>query len=215
MTIAVAIDGVGYDATDKLTATQRQISQNLTFASPRDVTDLSQVFKFSWPAASTTPGFSVSGDTATTINGNSFATGLNGPTQFDTLINTSYNQAGDPIYSVYFRDDSGALHYLSGGTGANNVVVASPGNSATASLIGTTGSLPDGTTRTIQSGDIIQNPGAGTPSIVGQVQFEGQSGLSLAAINTRLSDINNVIETLAKVLSTQSDLFNTASGLVR
>lgn len=208
MTIAVSIDGVSYDASDLIAADQRRISTFLSFASPRDINDLSQIYKYSVPAGA----FSITGDKD--ANGTAQSFNLFSPEQFNTLIQTSYNAAGQPVYDMYFRDDNGVNHYLGGGTGANNVVIASPGNDATSGLLGQTGTLPDGTTLAIQAGDIVQDPGT-AKKIVGRIKFEGESGLALAQINNRMADMNNVIEVLAKVLSTQSDMFNSASGIVR
>jgi len=224
MTIAVALDGVGYDGPQMLTTKQQQVSQGLTFASPRDIKDLSQVYKYTWPSQTNSPNYDPPGDF-----GPNRIIKPQTDSQFDTYIQTSYTPDGNPVYGVYLNDDSGNVHYLSGATTGpfsfQNVVVATPGGN-TAFLIGKTSVLPDGTAHIIQPGDLVQNPSnvaapvgytgpSGPRTVVGSIKFEAQSGLALAQINTRLADINNVIQTLAKVLSTQSDMFNTSSGLVR
>lgn len=226
MTIAVSIDGVGYDAHELLASEQRRISGFLTFASPRDINDLSQIYKYTWPMNN-------AGNASVTVPGDvGGAPSLTVSTDFNTLIQISFDVSGRPVYGVYLRDNAGVLHYLSGwdGTvtqtdGQRNVVVATPALDAMVPqanrLIGKSAALPDGTTTVIQAGDIVQNPGGvagGTPAgrtVVGRAKLEAESGLSLAQINLRIAEINSVIETLAKVLSTQSDMFNAASGLVR
>lgn len=224
MTIAVSISGVSYDHATALASEQRRIAQFLTFASPRDIDDLSQIMKYTWPSGA----FSVTNDTGPTLT-------LSSRTDFNTFIQTAFTPSGRPSFSVYVRDDNGDLHYLSGSNGTNNVQVATADDTGSSALIGKMARLPDNTIIQIQPGDIVRNgnqavaagstpPAVGstttniaanTAVVVGRVKFEAESGLALAAINTRIADINTVIESLAKILSIQSDMFNAASGLVR
>lgn len=208
MTIAVSIGGVGFDHSEALASEQRRIAQYLTFASPRDIDDLSQVMSYSWSSGA---GQNPSGDKGPTLN-------LNVTTQFPTFVQVSFGPLGQPVYNMFLRDDNGDLHSLSDGTGSRNRLVVTPGNNATlptsaqlgaAAKVGTS----SGADTVIQAGDVII-PNA-TPIVVGRVKFEAESGLALASINLRIAEINNVIESLAKVLSVQGDLFNAASGLVR
>lgn len=210
MTIPVAISGVGYDHSEALALEQRRIAQYLSFASPRDIDDLSQVMRYNWPAGA---GNNPTNDKGPGLN-------LRVATDFPTFIQTSLDPQGRPSYGVYLRDDNGDLHSLSDGTSSStNRIVVTPSNSSslpTAIQLGAaaTVSSTTGPSTTIRPGDIVK-PGTTPPIIVGRVQFEAESGLALAAINTRIAEINSVIETLAKVLSVQGDLFNAASGLVR
>ena len=197
---------VNYDKADLLAADQRRIATYLTFATARDINDPGATLRVNVGV----DAFSVAVEEVRVGDGTERRFQLvyldaNG-VQRPITVPATGNLANDGN-----QDGSFGGNFTFGTTTFNNVKLVLPGST----LIGQT-LTSDGTV--IQAGDILGANGApdqNNATRIGQLKFEAQAGLTLAHVNTRLAEINTVIESLAKVLAVQSDIFNQSAGLIR
>lgn len=181
MAVAAQIGGATPDF-DRLYAEVARISKKLAVASPREFQDPGQKLKLT---VVTDPGQATESRQ-----------------EFETYIKAFYDKQGDPItYKLYYKDGQNNEVEISDGTTINgNVNSTGPG-------AGTTDFILNGITlsggQTLQldqsSGRIIYDDGGG-PQNLGLLKLDAVSGLDVALVNDRISQVNLVIEALNKVL---------------
>ena len=124
---------------------------------------------------------------------------------YSTYIKMYYTKEGDvPTYRLYMKDNLNVEHELASTTAGTTLTI----------------NINETTTRSIECAYTIDaatgkicKTGNTTP--VGYVKFEAESGLSVASINSRLSDINQALEGLGKVMSAVIGTLDNAVNLIR
>jgi len=120
---------------------------------------------------------------------------------YSTYVKVFYNKDTDiPTYRLYMKDNLNVEHALDGSEGDPVTIDAAPDTSTVVANY-----LIDPVTGKITQG----------VNTVGYIKFEAESGLSLATINSRLSDINQALDGMTKVMTAVVGTLDNAMNLIR
>lgn len=204
MVVPVAFGTASFDYRP-LRAEQARLSRTLVIPSPRDKDDTSQVLE-------------IEDDQAV-------------PFKYPTFIKVRYDKEGTlPIFELWLKDNFDVEHKVSKEslTGAVPAGIAPPSAAPTSQPINddplTAATALNNVNNSFAvnpiTGDIYRNAywdnidkvvrdgsgnapsdGTFTGTLVGNIKYDGVTGLALAAVNSRIADISNSIEGVTKVLS--------------
>jgi hypothetical protein len=117
------------------------------------------------------------------------------------VLEPNSNQPGaQPTYQLFYRNNSNVETSLAS--------------------IGGTNTLGDSTNTgnvmfDLDSGEIRVGPSATNYQVAGTIQFQAASGLTLAAVNRRLADINAAIEAMSRVMQVANGATEGVQQLLR
>lgn len=189
-----------------LRAEQARLSKQLVLPSPRDKDDTSQVYE---------------------VEDNQAA-----PFKYPTFIKVFFDKQGDlPRFELWMKDNFDQEYNLSQGfnltgTPANNAPNGAGNGIGINDDPLVAGLLPQSRVPAnyvvspingeIRQGGTLNADGSITGgNHVGQVKFDGVTGLALAAINTRIADVSNAVEGMTKVLSVVNGQYDNVFSLIR